>query len=59
MTGWPEAACAAVWCSSPDPPERMVEWWRAARPVLPDHPTAAQLEAWIELADLVRDTGHA
>ncbi|MGZ3146324.1 MerR family transcriptional regulator [Lentzea chajnantorensis] len=36
-------------------PERMVEWWRAARPVLPDHPTAAQLEAWIELAELVRD----
>ncbi|WP_307868277.1 MerR family transcriptional regulator [Umezawaea beigongshangensis] len=39
-----------------DPPERMVEWWRAARPELPEHPTAAQLEAWIELAELVRDT---
>ncbi|AVT35045.1 MerR family transcriptional regulator [Plantactinospora sp. BC1] len=38
------------------PPERMVEWWRAARPELPEHPTAAQLEAWIELAELVRDT---
>ncbi|MDG4788966.1 MerR family transcriptional regulator [Micromonospora sp. WMMD1102] len=39
-----------------EPPERMVEWWRAARPELPEHPTAAQLEAWIELAELVRDT---
>lgn len=39
-----------------EPPERMVEWWRAARPELPDQPTAAQLEAWIELAELVRDT---
>ncbi|MEU3169625.1 MerR family transcriptional regulator [Streptosporangium sp. NPDC006930] len=37
-------------------PERMVEWWRAARPELPEHPTAAQLEAWIELAEMVRDT---
>ncbi|ANZ43352.1 MerR family transcriptional regulator [Lentzea guizhouensis] len=36
-------------------PDRMVEWWRAARPVLPDDPTAAQLEAWIELAELVSD----
>ncbi|MEO3774006.1 MerR family transcriptional regulator [Micromonospora sp. B9E7] len=39
-----------------EPPERMVEWWRAARPELPDHPSAAQLEAWIELAELVQDT---
>ncbi len=39
-----------------EPPERMVQWWRAARPELPEHPTAAQLEAWIELAELVRDT---
>lgn len=39
-----------------EPPARMVEWWRAARPELPDHPTAAQLEAWIELAELVRDS---
>ncbi|MCG5436502.1 MerR family transcriptional regulator [Micromonospora foliorum] len=38
-----------------EPPERMVAWWRAARPELPDHPSAAQLEAWIELAELVRD----
>ncbi|MFD5897190.1 MerR family transcriptional regulator [Streptomyces sp. NPDC060366] len=39
-----------------EPPERMVEWWRAARPELPENPTAAQLEAWIELAELIRDT---
>ncbi|MFI6824822.1 MerR family transcriptional regulator [Micromonospora sp. NPDC050187] len=39
-----------------EPPERMVEWWRAARPELPERPTAAQLEAWVELAELVRDT---
>lgn len=38
-----------------EPPERMVQWWRAARPVLPEQPTAKQLEAWIELAELVRD----
>ncbi|WP_033343171.1 MerR family transcriptional regulator [Catenuloplanes japonicus] len=42
-------------CTGWEPPARMVEWWRAARPVLPDHPTAAQLEAWIALAELVRD----
>ena len=40
-----------------EPPERMVEWWRAARPELPENPSAAQLEAWIELAELVRDAG--
>ncbi|QHY99852.1 hypothetical protein SSPS47_32670 [Streptomyces sp. S4.7] len=39
-----------------EPPERMVGWWRAARPGLPEHPTAAQIEAWIELAELIRDT---
>ncbi|MFD1367026.1 MerR family transcriptional regulator [Actinoplanes sichuanensis] len=39
-----------------EPPERMVEWWRSARPELPEHPTAAQLEAWIDLAELVRDS---
>ncbi|MFC4068611.1 helix-turn-helix domain-containing protein [Actinoplanes subglobosus] len=38
-----------------EPPERMVSWWRAARPELPADPTAAQLEAWIDLAELVRD----
>ncbi len=38
-----------------EPPERMVQWWRAARPALPENPTAAQLEAWIELAEFVRD----
>ncbi len=36
-------------------PEKMVSWWRAARPELPEHPTTAQLEAWIELAELVGD----
>lgn len=39
-----------------EPPEQMLKWWRAAHPKLPDHPTTAQLEAWIELAELVRDT---
>lgn len=43
-------------CTGWEPPERMTEWWRAARPELPDYPTTAQLEAWIELAELVRDT---
>ncbi|MFY1694177.1 MULTISPECIES: MerR family transcriptional regulator [unclassified Solwaraspora] len=38
-----------------EPPERMMQWWRSAHPKLPDHPTTAQLEAWIELAELVRD----
>ncbi|ROO59842.1 DNA-binding transcriptional MerR regulator [Micromonospora sp. Llam0] len=38
-----------------EPPEQMMRWWRAARPELPEHPTTAQLEAWIELADLLRD----
>ncbi|HET6354560.1 TipAS antibiotic-recognition domain-containing protein [Streptomyces sp.] len=32
-----------------------VEWSRQARPKLPEEPTTAQLEAWIELADLVQD----
>ncbi|MFB4283149.1 MerR family transcriptional regulator [Nonomuraea sp. MTCD27] len=32
-----------------------VDRLRTIRPRLPDDPTAAQLEAWIELADLVRD----
>src|SRR5690606_10882244 len=38
-----------------DVPEGLVDRLRAMRPVLPADPTAAQLEAWIELADLVRD----
>lgn len=42
-------------CAGWEPPERMVEWWRAARPELPDYPATAQLEAWIELAELVQD----
>ncbi|MDA0563421.1 MerR family transcriptional regulator [Streptomonospora sp. S1-112] len=36
-------------------PEGFVERLRRMRPVLPEEPTAAQLEAWIELADLVGD----
>ncbi|MBR8745126.1 MerR family transcriptional regulator [Nocardiopsis sp. MG754419] len=38
-----------------DVPEGFVDRLRTVRPVLPADPTAAQLEAWIELADLVRD----
>jgi DNA-binding transcriptional MerR regulator len=34
----------------------LVERLRARRPNLPEEPTAEQLEAWIELADMVRDT---
>ncbi|MFF2376974.1 MerR family transcriptional regulator [Streptomyces xiamenensis] len=37
-----------------DVPESFVGRLRARRPVLPADPTPAQLEAWIELADLVR-----
>lgn len=36
-------------------PEGFVQRLSAVRPVLPADPSAAQLEAWIELADLVRD----
>jgi DNA-binding transcriptional MerR regulator len=38
-----------------DVPEGFVDRLRAMRPVLPADPTAAQLEAWIELGDLVSD----
>ncbi|PRX97965.1 MerR family transcriptional regulator [Allonocardiopsis opalescens] len=38
-----------------DVPEGFVDRLRSMRPVLPAEPTAAQLEAWIELADLVGD----
>jgi DNA-binding transcriptional MerR regulator len=38
-----------------DVPDGFVDRLRAMRPILPADPTAAQLEAWIELADLVRD----
>lgn len=38
-----------------DVPDGFVDRLRAMRPVLPADPTAAQLEAWIELADLVSD----
>lgn len=38
-----------------DVPEGFVDRLRTIRPVLPADPTADQLGAWIELADLVRD----
>ncbi|TYB64219.1 MerR family transcriptional regulator [Nonomuraea sp. PA05] len=38
-----------------DVPEGFVDRLRTMRPVLPADPTAAQLEAWIDLADLVSD----
>ncbi|MBB6119432.1 MerR family transcriptional regulator [Nocardiopsis algeriensis] len=38
-----------------DVPDGFVDRLRTMRPVLPADPTADQLEAWIELADLVRD----
>ncbi|WP_047870614.1 MerR family transcriptional regulator [Nocardiopsis sp. RV163] len=38
-----------------DVPEGFVDRLREMRPVLPADPTTVQLEAWIELADLVRD----
>ncbi|WP_216213830.1 MerR family transcriptional regulator [Amycolatopsis aidingensis] len=31
------------------------QWMRSAKPELPEDPTPEQLEAWIELAELVRD----
>ncbi|GAA3419674.1 helix-turn-helix domain-containing protein [Streptosporangium vulgare] len=37
-----------------DVPPGFVERLRTMRPSLPEDPTAAQLEAWIELADLLR-----
>lgn len=40
-----------------DVPSTFVERLRAMRPRLPEDPSAAQLEAWIELADLVGDPG--
>ncbi|WP_067603712.1 helix-turn-helix domain-containing protein [Nocardiopsis listeri] len=38
-----------------DVPDGFLDRLRTMRPVLPADPTAAQLQAWIELADLVRD----
>ncbi|GAB3213346.1 MerR family transcriptional regulator [Marinactinospora thermotolerans] len=40
-----------------DVPDGFVDRLRTMRPVLPEDPTATQLEAWIELAELVRDPG--
>ncbi|MEU3168475.1 MerR family transcriptional regulator [Streptosporangium sp. NPDC006930] len=37
-----------------DVPSGFVERLRTMRPILPEDPSAAQLEAWIELADLLR-----
>ncbi|MBA8826567.1 DNA-binding transcriptional MerR regulator [Saccharopolyspora lacisalsi] len=34
-----------------------IAWMRSAKPRLPEDPSAEQLEAWIELAELVRDPG--
>jgi DNA-binding transcriptional MerR regulator len=42
-------------CRGLDVPESFADRLRTVRPLLPADPTAAQLEAWIELADLVRD----
>ncbi|MDA2811817.1 MerR family transcriptional regulator [Nocardiopsis sp. RSe5-2] len=42
-------------CEGLDVPEGFVDRLRAMRPVLPEDPTAEQLEAWIELGDLVQD----
>lgn len=38
-----------------DVPEGFIDRLRTMRPVLPADPSVAQLEAWIELGDLVRD----
>lgn len=40
-----------------DVPDTFVDRLRAMRPHLPEDPTAEQLEAWIELADLLHDQG--
>ncbi|WP_430781405.1 MerR family transcriptional regulator [Actinoplanes sp. G11-F43] len=36
-------------------PDKLIDWWRQSRPQLPEQPSVGQLEAWIELADLVGD----
>ncbi|HET6356919.1 MerR family transcriptional regulator [Streptomyces sp.] len=41
--------------TEPRPRRAFVEELRQARPKLPEEPTTEQLEAWIELADLVQD----
>lgn len=40
-----------------DVPDTFVDRLRAMRPRLPEDPTAEQLEAWIELADLLHEQG--
>lgn len=42
-----------------DVPEGFVDRLRMMRPRLPQDPTAAQLQAWIELADLLCDQGFS
>ncbi|MEV0718377.1 MerR family transcriptional regulator [Asanoa sp. NPDC050611] len=38
-----------------DANQPFVDWLRSTLPYLPDEPTTAQVDAWIELAELVRD----
>lgn len=40
-----------------DADPRFVSMMRSAVPALPDDPTAEQVDAWVELAELVRDDG--
>jgi DNA-binding transcriptional MerR regulator len=42
-----------------DANQPFVEWLRSTLPYLPDEPTTAQVDAWIELAELVRDEDFA
>ena len=35
--------------------EQFAEWMRSAKPRLPDDPNPAQVEAWVELAELIND----
>lgn len=37
--------------------QEFIAWMRSAKPNLPDEPTTEQVEAWIELAELVGDAG--
>ena len=38
-----------------DVDEQFIEWMRSAKPNLPDDPSSEQVEAWIELAEMVQD----
>ncbi|RKT83904.1 DNA-binding transcriptional regulator, MerR family [Saccharopolyspora antimicrobica] len=48
---WDEVSSEAGLNVSPE----FTEWMRSAKPNLPDDPSTEQLEAWIELAELVQD----